>query len=678
MSREVSDHSIIDAPKGYPNDGCAHHLFENQVANTPGAPAVIFEGQQLTYRALNRRANQLAHFLQTIGVGPDVRVGICVDRSIDMAVGILGILKAGGAFMPLDPTYPKDRLSFMLQETDVPVILSQTHLLKQVNFRDADVICLDTDRSEIWDLDADPPPSDVLSANLAYVIYTSGSTGKPKCVMIRHESLYHYVQDLQAPLDIDATDVYLHTASTAFSASVRQLMVPLCNGAAVAITTSEQRKNPLALFSFIKQSEVTIMDIVPSFLRSCVQSLSELKKARQSTFLDNKLRLILTTGEPLLTEDIKRWQNSLKHQAHFVNLYGATETSGSVAVYPVKAENDNRGPIVPIGRAIENVRIYVLDEALKPVRPGGTGEIYVGGLRLAGGYFKRPELTARHFVPDPFSNTPGSRLWKTGDQARHLPDGNLQFIGRIDYQINIRGLRIEPGEIETVLIGHPDIQQAVVTAKEDAFKEKQIVAYYIGKAGVSLTSDDIYHFLVGKVTDYMIPSVFVKMDGFPKTPTGKVDRNALPAPTQKRPRLAQRYVAPRSPLEHFLSRRWCQILKIDTVGIHDKFFELGGNSLLAARFVNSLQIKLGVSINIISVFTAPSITEYVAFLKKNYATALANTFSDESVWMDKAQQAENASDEIGLKDTGPPVLKSHENPISRQRRLRMAHRKSAP
>lgn len=662
----------------YFNDTCVHHLFENQVKKSPDALAVIFEDQQLTYLELNRRANQLANFLRKMNIGPDIKVGICIDRSVEMVIGIIGILKAGGTFMPIDPLYPKDRLSFMLQETNVPVVLSQEHLLKQVNFHDANVICMDTDLSEIHQLNCENPHSKVSSANLAYVIYTSGSTGKPKCVMIRHISLYNYVQDIQTPLGINSNDVYLHTASTSFSASVRQLMVPLSNGATVAITTSEQRKNPLALFKFIKRNDVTIMDIVPSFLRSCVQSLSELNDHEQLVFLNNKIRLILTTGEPLSTEDIKSWRFNLKHKAHFVNLYGATETSGSIAVYPVNTKNDNNKQIIPIGKAIGNTKIHLLDQELKPVRSGVTGEIYVSGLRLALGYFNRPELTAKSFIPDPYSDKPGSILWKTGDLARYLPDGNIQFSGRIDYQINIRGFRVEPGEVETVLIGHPDILQAVVTAKEDASGKEQIVAYLICKAGLLSGSDDFYNFLTDKVPHYMIPSVFVILDVFPKTPSGKVDRNALPAPTQKRPLLTQRYVAPRGQLERFLSKLWCQILKIDQVGIHDKFFELGGNSLLAASFVNSLHIELGISINITSVFSEPSISEYAAFLKKHYAQVLENKLSTEEILMDESHEDENESRDIDIEDIKSAVLKSHRTLSNRQRKLRLAHRKSHP
>jgi len=665
---EVTARRGNDTQTGYAGDACIHHLFETQAKRTPDAVAVVCDNQQLTFQELNYRANQLAHHLQKLRVGPEVNLGICVERSIEMVVGVLGILKAGGAYLPLDPMYPKDRLGFMIQESQVPLLLTQERLLKKLPKHDAQVICLDRDWPLVSQQNVGNANSAVSEASLAYVIYTSGSTGMPKGVMVTHVSLRHYVQDLQKALGMISDDVYLHTASISFSSSVRQLMLPMAKGATVAIATSEQRTNPLALFDMIKRRDVTIMDTGPSFLQTCTHALLRLKPRARKVFLDNKLRLILTTGEPLPYHIVKNWSLDIEHGARFVNMYGATETSGSVAVNPISAKNDCSEKIVPLGRPIANTKIYILDQNLQPSPAGASGELYVGGLRVARAYLNRVELTATSFIPDPFSNEPGARMWKTGDLARHLSDGNIDFISRIDHLIIIRGSRVEPAEVEEVLKQHPAVWETVVVARDGELGDKRLVAYIVRDPEESPTVSELRRLLIEKLPDYMVPAVFVMLDALPKLLSGKIDRQALPAPDQRRPDLDQPYVSPRSELKLYLSNLWCDILKLDRVGIYDRFFELGGTSILAVRFVNIIQVELGESIPIISIFNSPSIAEYTMFLKKHYAQAVARRFPYE-VGLGVRPQ-------VGKSEPKYTTLNSRRNLAERQRQLRLAHRES--
>jgi amino acid adenylation domain-containing protein len=657
-----------DTETDYARDVCIQHLFETQAERIPDAVAVVCDNQQLTYQELNRRANQLAHHLHKQRVGPEVNVGICVERSIEMVVCVLGILKAGGAYVPLDPMYPKDRLDFMIREPEVPLLLTQERLLKKLPEHGAQVICLDRDWPLISQQNEGNANTAASEASLAYVIYTSGSTGMPKGVMVTHVSLRHYVQDLQKALGIISDDVYLHTASISFSSSVRQLMLPLAKGATVAMATSEQRTNPLALFEMIKRQDVTIMDTGPSFLQTCTHALLRLKPQARKIFLENKLRLILTTGEPLPYHVVKNWSLDFEHGARFVNMYGTTETSGSVAVNPISAKNDCSEKIVPLGRPIANTKIYILDQNLQPAPAGTSGELYVGGLRVARAYLNRVELTATSFIPDPFSDEPGARMWKTGDLAHYLSDGSIGFIGRIDHLIIIRGSRVEPAEVEEVLKQHPAVWETVVVARDDEPGNTRLVAYMVHDPEESLTVSELRRLLIEKLPDYMVPTAFVMLDALPRLPSGKIDRQALPAPDQRRPDLDQPYVSPRSELQRHLSNLWCDILKLDRVGIYDRFFELGGTSILAARFVNIIQVELDESIPIISIFESSSIAEYTMFLKKHYAQAVARRFPHEL--------GLGAPPQAGKSQPKHKTMNSRREFSERQRQFRLAHRES--
>ncbi|WP_020479985.1 non-ribosomal peptide synthetase [Mastigocladopsis repens] len=589
----------------YSINKCIHQLFEERVASTPNKVAIVIAQEQLTYKELNSRANKIARYLQQLGVGAEVLVGLCVERTPMMILGILAILKAGGAYVPLDPAYPKERLAFMLQDSQPRVLLTQS-LLAELPEHTAQVVCLDTN----WHFIAQQPEDNLEQtadpANLAYVIYTSGSTGTPKGVRVTHANLCHYVQAMQIALGITAEDIYLHTASIAFSSSVRQFMVPLTKGATVKIATSEQRKDPRALFVGIKQHNVTVIDIVPSYWRNCNHTLASLEPELRKTLLDNKLRLIVSASEPLLSDIPSTWRFDFQHSAQFINMFGQTETCGIVATYPIPVQEDEPMKVVPLGRPIANTQIYLLDQHLQPVPIGVAGEVYIGGLGLGQGYLHRPDLTAEKFIPNPYSNQPGARLYKTGDLGRYLPDGTIEFIGRSDYQVKIRGFRIELAEIEAVLGQHPDIREAVVLAREDA-GNKRLVAYVVPNNVDSLQnskSSDLARFLQEKLPDYMLPSSFVMLEALPLTPNGKVNRSALPAPEQVR---LETIATPRTPVEEVLVGIWVKILNIQQVGINDNFFELGGHSLLATQVISQVREAFQVELPLRSLFESPTV-----------------------------------------------------------------------
>jgi len=599
-------HSI---QRAHPTCECIHHLFEAHVERTPDALAVIFEDEQLTYGELNQRANQLAHYLQKLGLGREEKVGLCVDRCVDMVVGMLGILKAGGVYQPLDPAYPDTRLSLLIRETQMQMLLTHERFLEKFPEHATHLVCLDKDSPLIYNQTAANLNNVNSAASLAYVIHTSGSTGMPKGVMVMHVSLRHYAQDLQEQIGIASDDVFLHTASIAFSSSVRQLLVPLAHGAAIAIATTEQKTNPLALFELIKRRGVTIVDTVPTFWRSCIEALEGLEPRAKNDLLDNKLRLIQTTGEPLSLQIVNKWRFDFKHSACLMNMYGATETSGSVAVYHMMDEENEQGKTVPLGKPIANAQTYLLGPDLQPVPEGTSGELYVGGPRLALGYLNRPDLTAETFIPDSFNNRPGARLWKSGDLACCLSDGNIGFIGRKDYQINIRGIRIEPGEIESVLSDHPAIRQAVVVDRENNHGEKFLAAYVTCSMKTTPTVSNLRGFLHGKIPDSMIPSTFVFLNTMPLTTSGKIDRKALPAPPKTRPHLENPFIEARTPVEETLVQIWSKVLGIDQVGIHDNFFELGGNSLMGTRVVSHIRDTFFLDLPVRLVFENPTVAE---------------------------------------------------------------------
>ncbi|QLE41851.1 amino acid adenylation domain-containing protein [Nostoc sp. C052] len=582
----------------YPQDKCIHQLFEEQVERTPDAVAVVFENQQLTYHELNCRANQLAHYLQSLGVSADVLVGICVERSLEMVVGLLGILKAGGAYVPLDPEYPQDRLSFMLENAQVSVLLTQQQLVEKLQKYQTQVVCLDTDWHFIAQFNQDNFIAEVQATNLVYVIYTSGSTGTPKGVLIAHKGLLNLVLWHQRTFKITTLDKATQLAGTGFDAAAWELWPYLTAGASIYLVKSEILASPVNLRDWLISNKITI-SFVPTPI---TQELLSLKWTTESL----ALRYILTGGDKLNQYP----PASLPFQV--VNNYGPTEntvvtTSGLV----VAKEQDQISP--SIGRPISNTHIYILDKYLQPVPIGVPGELHIGGAGLARGYLNRPELTQEKFIPNPFNNSKfkiqNSRLYKTGDLARYLPDGNIEYLGRIDNQLKIRGFRIELGEIEAILSQHPGVRENVVVAREDIPGEKRLVAYFVPQLEQTLTTNELRIFLTEKLPQYMLPSAFVSLEFLPLTPNGKVDRKALPVPDSNNTQLAVSFVAPRTPVEKILADIWGNALHIEKVGVLDNFFDLGGHSLTTIQVMSQINETFQIKLPLRHLFTAPTIAE---------------------------------------------------------------------
>jgi aspartate racemase len=647
-----------DTDADYPQDKCIHELFE-QLVRTPDAVALMYEEQQLTYRQLNALANQLAHYLRTLGVGSEVLVGIFVERSLEMVVGLLAILKAGGAYVPLDPTYPKERLAFMLQNSQPLVLLTQEFLITELPEHTAQVVCFDRDWQFIAQHSEENLNQTATTANLAYVIYTSGSTGKPKGVQVTHTNLCHYAQAMGRALGITPEDVYLHTASIAFSSSVRQLMVPLAAGATVKIATSEQRTDPKALFTAIQQHDVTVIDIVPSYWRNCIHTLAGLEPRTRQALLDNKLRLIVSASEPLMSDIPTQWTFGFKHQARLINMFGQTETCGIVATYPIPAQQDERVKIVPLGRAIANTQIYLLDSHMQPVPIGVPGELHIGGLGLARGYLNRPELTDEKFIPDPFRQKEGARVYKTGDLARFLRDGSIEFIGRSDYQVKIRGFRIELGEIEAVLSQHPCVLQTVVVAREDGSGEKRLVAYVVSNEGPALSVSDLRRFLREKLPEYMVPFAFMLLEALPLTPSGKVNRSVLPAPDLAKPDSEENFVAPRDELEQELVQIWEEVLRVQPIGIKDNFFDLGGHSLLAVHLFGQIETKFAKKLPLATLFQSGTVETLAKMLRPAQEKAIGDQVLLEALGEDTSIDAWSSLVAIQPHGSKPPLFFMH-------------------
>ena len=587
----------------YPEDKCIHQLFEEQVERSPSSVAVVFEGEQLTYLELNARANQLAHYLRELGVGPEVLVGLCVERSFEMIVGLLGVLKAGGAYVPLDPAYPFERLSFMLEDSSVPVLLTQSKLVEKLPPHSARVVYLDSDWETIAFHSKDNPSSPVKPENLAYVIYTSGSTGKPKGVLIQHGSLVNYMTAASAEYEIDQCDRILQFSSISFDVSAEEIYTSLTSGATLVLRTDSMLDSLEGFLQKCKNWEITVMALPTAYWHELTAFLSQ-----KTVVLPPSLRLIIIGGEKALPERLKTWLECVEQRVRLVNNYGPTETTVGATIYDLSVA-DTTLKELPIGRPLGNVQTYILDGNRQPVPIGIPGELHIGGAGLARGYLNRPELTDERFIRNPFSNEPGERLYKTGDWARYLSDGNIEYLGRIDNQVKIRGFRIELGEIETAISQHPSVQQTVVIATENKAGNKQLVAYIALPTEVTPNISDLRHFLKQKLPDYVIPAAFVILDNLPLTPTGKVDRRALPSP-ELRPELELTFVPPRTPIEQILASIWACVLGIEQVGVHDNFFELGGHSLLATQVISRVRDTMSVELPLRSLFEAPTIAEF--------------------------------------------------------------------
>jgi aspartate racemase len=504
----------------------------------------------------------------------------------------------------------------MLNDTKVPILVTQKQLLDWLPASKAKVICADSDWERIAQETGENLNNHVNLENLAYVIYTSGSTGMPKGVMINHASLCSYVQSICVPLEIGNNDAYLHTASFGFSASVRQLLVPLTQGIKVVLASVEQRANPLELFKIIKQQDVTMVDFPPSYWRNSIDVLNRLDTVVKKNLLDNQLRLILSSAEPLSSDIPNRWRQDIKPDTYLVNMYGQTETAGMVSFYPIPKLNTDRITGIPIGKPLPNVQIYILDTNLQPVPIGVTGNLYIGGNQIARGYITYlPKLNASTFIANPSADK-NARMCKTGDLARYQPNGTIEFIGRFDNQVKIRGFRIELGEIEVVITQYPAVRQAVVITHEYNKYDKQLVAYLVLQLQEpEFQLEKLRQFLREKLPDYMIPATFVVLETLPLTPNGKIDRNALPAPKAVEQQLEKTLVAPQDKLERQLTNIWESVLGIHPLGVHDNFFDHGGHSLSAVTLLDKVEKNFGKSLSPMTVFQAPTIARFAELLR---------------------------------------------------------------
>ncbi|HEY7295752.1 MAG TPA: amino acid adenylation domain-containing protein, partial [Dehalococcoidia bacterium] len=533
-----------------------HELFAAQAEHAPEAVALNFEGETLSYGALEHRANQLAHHLRRLGVGPDVVVGLCAERSLEMVIGLLGILKAGGAYLPLDPSYPAERLAYMLGDAQAPVLLTQQKLVERLPDHEAVLVRLDADWPEIAEHPASAPASGSTPDNLAYVIYTSGSTGHPKGVMNAHRGIVNRLSWMQSAYRLTAADRVLQKTPFGFDVSVWEFFWPLAFGAELVIARPGGHQDPAYLAGLIAQAGVTIIHFVPSMLQAFLEA-ADLTRC-------GSLRDTICSGEALSVETQNRFLELLP-SSRLHNLYGPTEAAVDVSAWACRLEAD--ATAVPIGRPISNIQLYVLDHHLAAVPMGVAGELYIGGIGVARGYLGRAGLTAERFVPSPFAN--GARLYRTGDLARWREGGALDYLGRLDHQVKLRGFRIELGEIEAALASHARVEQAAVVLREDG-GERRLVGYVAARGAVALDSDELRGHLKRRLPDYMVPAALVQLDQLPLTPNGKLDRKALPAPDwQGR---AESYLAPRNATEAALSAIWCEVLKRQRVSVTDNFF----------------------------------------------------------------------------------------------------------
>ncbi|MDM9379431.1 amino acid adenylation domain-containing protein [Chlorogloeopsis sp. ULAP01] len=589
----------------YPQHYCIHQLFEQSAQQTPEAIAVVFEDQQLTYQALNQQANQLAHYLRSLGVKPGVKVGICVERSLWMIVGILGILKAGAAYIPLDPSYPQERLAFIIQDAQLEVLLTQQQLLEVLPPHQVPVVSLDRDWQIIAHENQANPVCTATVDNLAYIIYTSGSTGQPKGVLVPHQNVTRLFEAVQLWFEFNQRDVWTLFHSIAFDFSVWELWGALLHGGKLVIVPYWLSRSPEAFYQLLCKQNVTVLNQTPSAFRQLIQ-------AEESLNHQLALRLVIFGGEALEISSLQPWFERHGDQyPQLVNMYGITETTVHVTYRPITMADLQVNPGSVIGRPIPDLQVYILDQYQQLVPIGVSGEMYIGGGGLATGYLNRPDLTTEKFIPHPFNNQPDVRIYKSGDLARYLPNGDIEYLGRIDHQVKIRGFRIELGEIAGILTQHPAVQETAVLAKETSSGEKYLVAYVVFRHQQTATTSQLRNFLKKQLPDYTLPSVFVVVEALPLTANGKLDHQALPEPTTSRPELDTAFVSPRTPAERILAEIWSQVLGFAEIGIYDHFFALGGDSIRSIQ-VRSLAQERGLYFSLQQMFQHQTIHELIA------------------------------------------------------------------
>ncbi|MBW4537639.1 MAG: amino acid adenylation domain-containing protein [Myxacorys chilensis ATA2-1-KO14] len=585
----------------YPNQ-CIHQLFEAQVERTPDAITLVYGNEQFTYRELNQRSNQLAHYLQTLGVTSEVLVGVCLERSPEMVIALLGILKAGGAYVPLDPAYPQERLAFMMNDAQITVLLTRSHLANTLPKHSAKCVCLDTDWDVICQAGEQNFTRTITADHLAYVLYTSGSTGTPKGVMGLHRGAVNRLNWNPYPFTSD--DIYCQKTSLNFVDSVWEIFAPLLHGIRSVILPDSAVKDPLQFVQMLAEQQVTRLVLVPSLLRVLLETIPDLHDRLP------KLQYWVSSGEALTIELCQHFRQQMPRHI-LINLYGSSEVAADVTWHDTSTNSFS--DCVPIGRAIANTQIYILDRHLQPVPIGVTGELYIAGAGLAKGYWNRPELTAEKFISNPFrAQNEQSRLYRTGDLGYFLPNGEVKFLGRSDHQVKLRGIRIETREIESWINQHPFIQESVVIAREDSPGTSHLIAYVVSRLGQQQSvepslSDVLRNFLSEKLPEYMVPIAFILLEVFPLTPNGKINRRALPAPETYQRASTHSFVPPQTPIEVELANIWAAVLGLEQVSIGDNFFNLGGHSLLAMQLVSRVRKQFEVELSLPDFFAAATI-----------------------------------------------------------------------
>ncbi|AKT37644.1 non-ribosomal peptide synthetase [Chondromyces crocatus] len=616
--RQLVVHAWNDTAVAFPEDLCVHERIAEQAARTPDAPAVIFEDRMLSYAELDRRSNQLAHHLRALGVGPERLVGVCMERSLELVVALLGVLKAGGAYVPLDPTYPAERLDFMLGDIQAKVILTQERLLAERALPGTHVLCLDAaaTAAALATAPTSAPPRVASDDQLAYVIYTSGSTGRPKGAMNTHRGLRNRLLWMQQAYGLTEADAVCQKTPYSFDVSVWEFFWPLMTGARLVVARPGGHRDTAYLAELFSSQRVTTAHFVPSMLAAFVEEPSLARCTH--------LKRVICSGEALPFELVERFLAQSPAELH--NLYGPTEASIDVTFHACQRADARR--IVPIGRPIANTRIVLLDARLDPVPVGVPGELFIGGVGVGRGYVHRASLTAERFLPDPLATTPGERLYRTGDRARWLPTGELEYLGRTDHQVKLRGFRIELSEIEAVLAQHPGVREAVVLAREDRPRDVRLVAYVVASAtevtageggaetgrSTAPSTTALREHLRTKLPEYMIPTAFVRLDAMPLTPSGKADRRALPAPDAAQAEERPAFVAPRTATEQALADIWTEVLQVERVGIHDSFFALGGHSLLATQVVARARDTFAVEVPLRAIFESPVLADMASLI----------------------------------------------------------------
>lgn len=626
-----------DTSREYPKGHCVHELFEAQVERTPDATALIYEAQALTYRELNERSNQVAHYLHSMGVGPEKVVGLCMQRSIGMVVAFLGILKASGAYLPVDPDYPLERIKYMLLDAMPVLVLVEESEIDAADSGGTHVIAL----KERWDdirihKSSNLPRSltSVESQHVAYLIYTSGSTGHPKCVMAEHEGVVNGLSGQASVAPFPPSDVCCQKTSIAFVDSIFEILGPLLAGASLVIAPPMTSRDSSQLAAFIASNGITRLVTVPSLAQALMEQ-------PQSAAQLASLRTWILSGEALGARLLEQLRRELP-ACCVMNVYGSSEVSAFVTAYV--AEGCEDGPSAPIGRPLHNVQVHILDGELNPLPIGGVGEIFVAGVSLARGYLKRPRQTAARFIPDPFSALPNARIYRSGDLGRWRPDGCIEYVGRNDHQVKLRGYRIELGEIEAVLITHAQVKEAAVLLREGPPGEKRLVAYITCVDGARVTPEGLRAHLGTALPHYMVPAIFVLLDALPHTVNGKIDRRQLPAPDDRLP--VANFSPPTSSTEQVLASIWSEVLQREQVGSEDDFFALGGHSLLAVRLMSKISERLLVTVTLPELFASPTVkalANHIDLLLLARQLRLAVTTDDDGQGTNPSADAINVS-----------------------------------